>query len=260
MGRLPQIVFITGATSGIGKAISKLFAQKGYDLILSGRRSGRLLSLKKKYEAKYEIKVLPLTYDIRDSAAVQAAVGGLKKRWKTIDILINNAGLAAEADPIDSADTSDWDAMIDTNVKGLLYMTRAIAPLMVKRKKGHIINIGSTAGKEVYRGGSVYCASKHAVEALTKAMRLDLYDTGLRISQISPGAVEETEFSMVRYKGDKKRANIYKDYNPLTSRDVARVVYFVTAQPPHVNIQDVALSGTQQASATLFDRSGRRYD
>ncbi|MEL6124282.1 MAG: SDR family NAD(P)-dependent oxidoreductase, partial [Bacteroidota bacterium] len=255
-----KIVLVTGATSGIGKAVARIFSKKGYDLVITGRRKERLKEIKDKYEGKYANQILPLTFDVRDKEAVKESLKSLKGEWKNIDLLINNAGLASGIDPIHKAKLEDWDRMIDTNVKGLLYVTRIVSEHMVKRQDGHIINVCSTAGHEVYPGGNVYCASKHAVDAITRAMRLDFYDKNIRVSQISPGAVEETEFSMVRYDGDKKKASIYNDYNPLTSRDVAKMVYFMASQPKHVNIQDLIVMGTQQASATVFDKSGRRFD
>lgn len=249
---------ITGATSGIGKATSSRFAKQGYNLILTGRRLQILEELKKKYKRKYAIKVKILNFDIRDAVATKKAMNSLDTHWKKIDILLNNAGLAKGFDPIHKGKLEDWETMIDTNVKGLLYMTRIIAPGMVKRRSGHIINICSTAGHEVYPKGNVYCATKHAVDALTKGMRLDLTEYGIKVSQISPGAVEETEFALNRFDGDKSKANIYEDYNPLTSRDVARTIYFVATQPHHVNIQDVLIMGRQQANSTQIDRSGRK--
>lgn len=252
-----KIVLITGATSGIGKATSAKFAKQGYNLILTGRRLSILEELKKKYKRKYAIKVKILNFDVRDSSATKKAFNALDSNWKKIDILINNAGLAKGFDPIHKGKLVDWETMIDTNVKGLLYMTRLVSPGMVKRGSGHIINICSTAGHEVYPKGNVYCATKHAVDALTKGMRLDLTQYGLKVSQISPGAVEETEFSLNRFDGDKNKAKIYEDYNPLTSRDVARTIYFVASQPQHVNIQDVLMMGRQQASSTQIHRTGR---
>lgn len=252
-----KIVLITGATSGIGKATSAKFAKQGYNLVLTGRRLSILEELKKKYKRKYAIKVKILNFDIRNSSATKKAFGSLDSNWKKIDILINNAGLAKGFDPIHKGKLIDWVTMIDTNIKGLLYMTRLVAPGMVKRGNGHIINICSTAGHEVYPKGNVYCATKHAVDALTKGMRLDLTQYGLKVSQISPGAVEETEFSLNRFDGDKNKAKIYEDYNPLTSRDVARTIYFVASQPQHVNIQDVLMMGRQQASSTQIHRTGR---
>lgn len=253
-----KIVLITGATSGIGKATSAKFAKQGYNLILTGRRLSILEELKKKYKRKYAIKVKIISFDVRDSAATKKAISSLDSHWKKVDILINNAGLAKGFDPIHKGKISDWETMIDTNIKGLLYMTRLISPGMVKRCSGHIINICSTAGHEVYPKGNVYCATKHAVDALTKGMRLDLSQYKIKVSQISPGAVEETEFALNRFDGDTEKSKIYEDYNPLTSRDVARTIYFVATQPAHVNIQDVLMMGTQQASSTVIDRSGRK--
>jgi len=251
---------ITGATAGIGKACARTFAKNGFNLIIAGRRKDRLRAIKEKYETKYAIEVTIISFDITDKEAVNKALSSIKSKLKSLDILINNAGLASGKDKIHEGDPTDWDLMIDTNIKGLLYVTRHVAEYMVKRKSGHIINIGSTAGHEVYTGGGIYCASKFAVGALTKAMRLDMYDKNIRISQISPGAVEETEFAMIRFKGDKEKAAIYETYNPLTSKDVARTTFFVASQPKHVNIQEVIVMGTQQASATVFDKSGRRFD
>ena len=252
-----KIVLITGATSGIGKATAAKFAKQGFNLILTGRRKSILEELKKKYKRKYAIKVKILSFDVRDANASKKAFNSLDASWKKIDILINNAGLAKGFDPIHKGKIADWETMLDTNVKGLLYMTRLISPGMVKRGSGHIINICSTAGHEVYPKGNVYCATKHAVDALTKGMRLDLTQYGLKVSQISPGAVEETEFAITRFDGDKNKAKIYEDYNPLTSKDVASTIYFVASQPYHVNIQDVLMMGRQQASSTQIDRSGR---
>ncbi len=253
-----KVVLITGATSGIGKATSARFAKQGFNLILTGRRLGILEELKKKYKRKYAIKVKILSFDIRDASATKKAINSLDSNWKKVDILLNNAGLAKGFDPIHKGKLDHWETMIDTNIKGLLYISRLISPGMVKRRSGHIINICSTAGHEVYPKGNVYCATKHAVDALTKGMRLDLTEYGIKVSQISPGAVEETEFALNRFDGDTEKAKIYEDYNPLTSRDVARTIYFVASQPKHVNIQDVLMMGRQQASSTQIDRSGRK--
>ncbi len=252
-----EVVMITGATSGIGKATAELFAEHGYDLVLTGRRFSRLFKLKEELEAKYTGKIQLLPFDVTSSVAVADAIKELDAAWRNVDILINNAGLALGFEPIHEGNLEDWDTMIDTNVKGLLYMTRAIAPYMVKNKKGHIINISSIAGKEVYPNGGVYCATKHAVEALTKAMRIDLHKHNIRVSQIAPGHVEETEFAKVRFNGDEERAKIYEDFVPVNSRDIADSIYFLATRPPHVNIQDIFIMGTQQASATITDRSGR---
>jgi NADP-dependent 3-hydroxy acid dehydrogenase YdfG len=250
-------ILITGASSGIGKASAELFAKKGFDLIITGRRKAKLNSVALKIRKKYAVEVLELCFDVRDVNAVKKAVASIKGPWKNIDILLNNAGLAKGFDEIHEGDIEDWNTMIDTNLKGLLYMTRFVVPSMVKRKKGHIINVASTAGKEVYPKGNVYCASKHAVEALTKAMRIDLHKYGLRVSQVAPGHVEETEFALVRFDGDKERAKIYEDFKPVTAKDIAKIIYFMASQPKHVNIQDILVMGTQQASNLIIDRSGR---
>lgn len=252
-----KLVMITGATSGIGTATAKIFAKNGFNLIITGRRKDRLDEVKKKLSNKYGVDIHTLCFDVRDHAAVKKAWKSLKTEWKQIDILINNAGLAKGFHPIHEGNTDDWDMMIDTNIKGLLYITRLVSPEMVKRQKGHIVNICSTAGHEVYPNGNVYCASKFAVDALTKSMRLDLYKYGIRVSQISPGHVEETEFALVRFDGDEKRAKIYEDFNPLKSRDVAEIIYFMTSRQKYINIQDVLVMGTQQASNNHIDRSGR---
>ena len=253
-----RIVLITGATSGIGKASAKIFAKNGFDIIATGRRNKRLEETKQKLEAKYGIKVLPLNFDVRNRKEVKKSIEGIPNKWKKIDILLNNAGLAKGYSPIDKGNIDDWETMMNTNVLGLLYVSKIVSKMMIHNKKGHIINICSTAGHEVYPNGNVYCASKHAVDAITKSMRLDFYQHGLRVSQVSPGHVEETEFAMVRFDGDKKKASIYSDFLPLTSKDVAKTVYFIASQPSHVNIQDVLMMGTQQASSNFIDRSGRK--
>ena len=257
---LNKIVLITGATSGIGKATAKVFAKAGYNLIITGRREKRLEETKKKYTTKYGVILKTLCFDVRNLKACKQAVATLKPEWRKIDILINNAGLASGLDPIHTGSIEDWETMIDTNVKGLLYMTKLISPDMVKRKQGHIINVCSTAGHEVYPNGNVYCASKHAVNALSKAMRIDLHTHGVRVSQISPAHVEETEFALVRFHGNKKKAKIYEDFNPLKSSDVAKTIYYIASQPKHINIQDIVLMGTQQANSLFTDRSGRKFD
>jgi NADP-dependent 3-hydroxy acid dehydrogenase YdfG len=198
-----------------------------------------------------------LPFDVRDPGSVQAALANLPESWQNIDILINNAGLAKGLAPIQEGSLDHWEQMIDTNIKGLLYVTRAVAPGMVARRRGHIVNIGSSAGKEVYAKGNVYCATKFAVEALTRAIRLDLHAHNIRVSQVSPGHVEETEFAITRFDGDAERARIYNDFQPLKSSDVAEAIYWMATRPPHVNIQDIVMFGTQQASATVIDRSGR---
>ncbi len=252
-----KLVVITGATSGIGKATADLFAANGYRLILTGRRTERLEEIKKEYEKNYNADVLLQAFDVRDPLSVEEMVESLSEEWSNVDLLINNAGLAKGFEPIHEGKLEDWETMIDTNIKGLLYMTRAIAPNMVKNGGGHIINVCSIAGQEVYPNGGVYCATKHAVDALTKGMRLDLHKHNIRVSQVSPAHVEETEFALVRFDGDKERSKIYNDFQPLKSSDVADTIFYIATRPAHVNIQDILVYGTQQASATVIDRSGR---
>jgi len=250
-------VLITGATSGIGRATAEIFAQHGHRLILTGRRTERLSQMNHELEEKYGTDTLMLPFDVRDQPTAQHIFDSLPESWQNIDILLNNAGLAKGLAPIHEGELEHWETMIDTNIKGLLYVTRAIAPGMVRRRRGHIINIGSSASKEVYANGGVYCATKFAVEALTRAMRLDLHKHNIRVSQVSPGHVEETEFALNRFDGDAERAKIYEDFQPLRASDVAEAIYFIATRPPHVNVQDVWMFGTQQASATVIDRSGR---
>lgn len=253
-------VLITGATSGIGKATAYEFAAKNYRLILTGRRADRLESIQLDIQNQYQIPVETLVFDVRIYEEVQQALSSLDESWKPIDILVNNAGLARGLAKIYDGDIEHWDTMIDTNIKGVLHMSKIISKDMVKRGQGHIINVCSTAGKEVYQKGNVYCATKFAVDALTKAMRLDLYQDGIRVSQVSPAHVEETEFALVRFDQDADKAKIYEDFNPLTSRDVAETIYFIASRPAHVNIQDILVMGTQQAGSSHLDRSGRKYD
>jgi len=250
-----KTILITGATAGIGKATAKELASRGHRLILTGRRGDKLEGLSSEIKKS---KIQILQFDVRDYDAAKAAIGTLEGKWARIDILINNAGLAQGKDPVHEADIADWNTMIDTNIKGILHMTRIIAPAMAQRGKGHIINVCSTAGYEVYPGGSVYCASKHAVRALTKGMRMDLHKYNIRISQVSPGAVEETEFAKVRFHGDEERAKIYDDFTPVNSRDIAKIIRYVITRPKRVNIEDVLVMGTQQAAAMVVDRSGRK--
>ncbi len=257
---LQNYILITGGTSGIGKATAEKLASNGHNIIITGRRKKRLKKLSEEWSKKYGVEVETLKFDIRDFKDTRKAVSKIEEKGLLIDVLINNAGLASGLSKIQDGDIEDWNKMIDTNIKGLLHATRCIIPLMIKRGKGHIINIGSIAGKEVYPSGNVYNASKFAVEALTKAMRLDLSGHNIRVSQVSPGHVEETEFAEVRFHGDKERAQIYQDFNPLTSPDVADIIYFILTRSEHVNIQDVLVMGTQQASANLIDRSGRKFD
>ena len=252
-----MVVLITGATSGIGYATAEIFAKNGYRLILTGRRSDRLETLKTQFEETYKNKNLLLNFDVRDAESVKNALSDLDKDFKNVDILINNAGLASGLSPIHEGDIMDWDLMIDTNIKGLLYMTRAVAPQMVARRKGHIINLCSIAGKEIYPNGNVYNATKHAVDALTRSMRVDLHKHNIRVSQVAPGAVEQTEFALVRFHGDPEKAKIYEDFTPLKASDVAETIYFIATRSEYVNIQDVVIMCTQQASANHLDRSGR---
>ena len=253
---LGKVVLITGATSGIGKATAEVFAKNGHRVILTGRRIERLKILKAGFESKFNTNVQILPFDVRDTPSVKAAFESLDEDWKQIDILINNAGLGKGYADIHKGNIEHWDTMIDTNIKGLLYMTRAITPYMVKRKEGHIINVGSTVGRDVYRKGNVYCATKAAVDALTKAMRLDLYEYNIRVSQVSPAHTEDTEFALVRHE-DEEKAKIYDDFQPLKASDVAETIYFMASRPAYVNILDVVLQGTQQPSASLINRSGR---
>jgi len=249
-----KTTLITGATSGIGKAIALRLAKEKFTLILTGRRSDRLEELKKELERDYETKVHTLCFDVRVYEQVEKAINSLPDEFQPIDILVNNAGLAAGFDPIHTASLSDWEQMIDTNIKGLLYVTRVVSPAMVARKSGHIINIGSMAGKAVYPNGSVYCATKHAVKALNTGMRMDLLPYGIRVTEICPGAVE-TEFSLVRFKGDQQRADkVYQGFTPLYAEDIAESVYFAVSQPPHVNIQDILIMPTAQAEPTMIHR------
>jgi NADP-dependent 3-hydroxy acid dehydrogenase YdfG len=254
----PLTVCITGATSGIGRATAEQFAVHGHRIILVGRRLDRLEQLQETLQGSApacEVWILQL--DVRDREAVSAAVQNLPLTWQEIDVLINNAGLAKGLDPIHEGSLDHWDTMIDTNIKGLLYVTRAISPGMVSRKKGHIVNIGSSAGKEVYPKGNVYCATKFAVDALSRGMRLDLHEHNIRVSQVSPGHVEDTEFALNRFDGDAARARIYEDFQPLKAMDVAHVIYFMVTQPDRVNIQDMWMYSSQQAASTIINRSGR---
>lgn len=251
---MKKTVLITGATSGIGYSCAEKFAENGHRLILTGRREERLNEIASALKEKYGVEVLSLVFDVRQKAAVDHAIQSLSDSWSDIDVLVNNAGLAVGLSTIQDGEADDWERMIDTNVKGLLYISRAVLPLMVKRNQGHVVNIGSIAGKEVYPNGGVYCATKHAVDALTKGIRIDTVHHGIKVTQVAPGAVE-TEFSMVRFKGDKEKADaVYKGYEPLHPENIADVVYFVTDLPSNVNINDLVIMPTAQASATVFHK------
>lgn len=251
---MKKIIMITGATSGIGLACAKKFAAEGNNLVLTGRRLDRLNDISSQLKEKYSIKVQVLNFDVRNKEEVFASVSSLEDEWLNIDVLVNNAGLAVGLNTIQEGEIDDWERMIDTNVKGLLYVTRAVLPGMVERNSGHVINIGSIAGREVYPNGNVYCSTKFAVDALTKAIRIDTVHSGIKVTQIAPGAVE-TEFSIVRFKGDKEKADsVYKGFEPLHPEDIADSVYYVTTLPPHVNINDLLIMPTAQASATNFHK------
>lgn len=249
---MEKVALITGATSGIGEATAMMFASNGYNLIITGRRSERLNRLKNRLEDDL-VKVLDLCFDVRDENQVKEMIGQLPQEWRKIDVLVNNAGLAAGLDSIDTGDSDDWNRMIDTNIKGLLYVTKEVVRKMKRNKtEGHIINIGSIAGKEVYPHGNVYCATKHAVDALTKGMRLDLLKHNIKVTQICPGAVE-TEFSLVRFHDDAERAkSVYKGYDSLVAMDIADCIWFVVSRPKHVNINDMIVMPTAQASSSVF--------
>lgn len=250
-----KIALITGASSGLGKSISCKLAKEGYNVIITGRRQERLTELEKEIETHYDVEALSLVFDVRLYSEVEASINSLPEKWRNIDILVNNAGLAVGLNPIHQGIIDDWERMIDTNVKGLLYVTRLVSPRMVERRSGHIINIGSIAGKEVYQNGNVYCATKHAVDALNKAMRIDLLPYGVKVTQVCPGAVQ-TEFSLVRFKGDKQRANlVYEGFNPLIADDIANAVYYAVSQPANVDVQDVLVMPTAQANSNLFHKN-----
>ena len=247
-----KIALITGASSGIGMATAKLFAQQGVALILCGRRQDRLDSLQR--ELGFQTQIHTLNFDVRDRDEVMNKIQSLPKQFSEIDILINNAGNAHGMHSIDEGSMDDWDAMLDINVKGLLYVSKTILPKMIERGSGHIINIGSTAGKEVYPKGNVYCASKHAVDAINQGMRLDLNGKGIRVGAVNPGLVQ-TEFSEVRFKGDTQRANtVYQGYTPLKPEDIADVIWFALTRPPHVNIADLTVMCLDQASSTIVNK------
>ncbi len=249
-----KIIMVTGATAGFGKAIAMLFAKHGYNIIISGRRKERLDALEKELLSFGKIKVLSLNFDVRKQDEVASVIQNLPAEWKAIDILVNNAGLAAGLGHIDTGLIDDWDRMIDTNVKGLLYVTRAVAPLMVARNSGHIFNIGSIAGLEAYENGNVYCATKSAVNSLSKSMRIDLLKNNIKVTHIAPG-MAETEFSLVRFNGDDEKAKtVYKGIDALTADDIADAIYYCASLPAHVCINDLVITPVQQASAYYSNR------
>ncbi len=256
---MPKIAFITGATAGFGEACAYKFAEHGYDLIINGRRTDRLQALADTLEKKYNVAVLCLPFDVKDEKAVLASIESIPADWKKIDVLINNAGLAMGRDYFDEGSLDDWNVMIDTNVKGFLYVGKAVSQLMVKRNAssgsaGHIINMGSIAGKQVYEKGNVYCASKYAVDAISQGMRIDLLRHNIKVTSINPGAAE-TEFSLVRFKGDEATAKkIYDGLKPLTAMDVAEIIYYCASLPPHVCINDLSVTCLQQADTIYFNR------
>ena len=251
---MTKIALITGATSGIGEACAELFAKEHYNLVLTGRRLDRLEKSAKELNAKYNVEVAVSSFDVRNREEVLRNLDGLPEKWKKVDVLINNAGLSQGLDPIQNGSLDDWDTMIDTNIKGLLYVSKVVSNWMINNKSGHIINIGSIAGKEVYQNGNVYCATKHAVDALNKAMRIDLLPHGIKVTAVHPGAVE-TEFSEVRFKGDKERAKkVYEGFEPLVADDIAQTIWFAVSRPAHVNINELIVMPTAQASASTIFR------
>jgi 3-hydroxy acid dehydrogenase/malonic semialdehyde reductase len=250
-----KLVFITGASSGIGSACADLFARHGCRILMAARRENNLKKLAAKLRKQYGNEVNYFKLDVRNQSEVEKKIEAVPADWQKIDILINNAGLSRGLNKLHEGDLTDWEEMIDTNVKGLLYVSRAVIPGMIKRKSGHIVNIGSIAGHEVYPGGNVYCATKYAVDALTKGLQIDLVDTPIRVSSVDPGMVE-TEFSMVRFHGDKTRAKaVYKGIKPLTANDVAEAILFCVTRPAHVNIHQLRIMPTAQASATIAHRN-----
>lgn len=251
-----KTALITGASSGIGEATARLLAEEGYNLILTARRSANIRELKRELKEEFEgIEIVSLSFDIRDRQQCEAAIENLPQKFRNIDLLINNAGLAAGFKHIDQGDTNDWDSMIDTNIKGLLYVTRIVSNIMIAQGGGHIINIGSIAGTQPYENGAVYCASKHAVHALSQGMRIDLLSKGVKVTEIRPGMVE-TEFSLVRFKGDKDRADsVYQGLEPLMAEDIAETILWAVMQPQHVNINEIEVMPTAQANAYYTHRT-----
>lgn len=252
---MTKTVLITGATAGIGKACAHIFAQNKYNIIITGRRNHLLQILKSELEQQYQVSILALNFDVQNKQDVSQSLVNLPLSHKNIDVLINNAGLSLGLTPIQNGKTSNWDTMIDTNIKGLLYVTKIIANVMIANKNGHIINLGSIAGKEVYASGNVYCATKNAVDTLSQAMRIDLLPHHIKVTAIHPGAVE-TEFSLVRFGGDAQKAKqVYEGYQALTPTDIAQTIWFAVNTPAHVNINDLVIMPTAQASATYWHKS-----
>lgn len=250
-----KIALITGATSGIGKACAETLAAQNYHLIITGRRADRLQELKSNLENNHEIECLTLNFDVRNQKDVEKAIAELPLEWRNIEVLINNAGLAMGLSSIENGDINHWDTMIDTNIKGLLYVTRAVVPLMIERKKGHIVNVGSIAAKNIYANGNVYCATKHAVDALNQSMRLDLSKYPIKVSAVHPGAVE-TEFSLVRYEGDADKAKlVYNGFENLIADDIAEAVWFMLNRPAHVNINELTIMPTAQPMAGVIHKN-----
>jgi 3-hydroxy acid dehydrogenase / malonic semialdehyde reductase len=252
---MPKIVLITGATSGIGKSLAHIFAKNQYHIIITGRRNQRLTELKLALETTYNTQVIALNFDVSNHSEVISHLNGLPPEWKKIDVLINNAGLSLGLTPIQDGSTQHWDTMLDTNVKGLLYVTKVVANWMIANQNGHIVNLGSIAAKEVYANGNVYCATKYAVEALNKAMRIDLLPHRIKVTGIHPGAVQ-TEFSEVRFLGDTQKAQqVYAGYTALQPNDIAETIWFACNTPPHVNINDIVIMPLAQASATYWNKN-----
>ncbi len=251
---MPKTIFITGASSGIGLACAEKFAEKGYRLILTARRKDKLQEISNQLSQRYSSEILNLVFDVRDKQEVSNVVNSLPGNWSAVDVLINNAGLAVGLDSVHDGNTDDWERMIDANIKGLLYVSKALTPGMIKRMSGHIFNIGSIAAKDTYMKGGVYCGTKHAVDSITKAQRMELLPYNIKVTLINPGATD-TEFSLVRFKGDEKAAkNVYKGFQPLDGEDVAQCIYFCASRPAHVTINDMLIMPTAQASASVFHK------
>lgn len=251
---MSKIALITGVTAGIGEACAHVFARQNYNLIITGRRTDRLEKLAAQLRQKYNVDIFALVFDVTDKHAVEAKLEALPQAWKKVDVLINNAGLSRGLDPIQAGHLADWEIMIDTNIKGLLYVTKIVANWMIPHNTGHIINIGSIAGKEIYANGNVYCATKAAVDFLSKGMRIDMLPHNIKVTAIHPGAVE-TEFSVVRFKGDEARAKkVYDGIVPLVAEDIAETIWFAASRPAHVNINEMVITPTAQANATTFNR------